>query len=164
MKRFLCFLLVIASLCCIPACQNNISYRDDLSIASLMESVRGGLNHQMQYSRADADYHNEYFTMPDFVKERDVYFSTEGNNLNEFGIFRVTEGNAEAMATHLKEYLSSSLEKNRDFYASYIPEEVEKLRDAEVKQFGNYVAYAILDRSSRNRFFSSLENGLRKKK
>ena len=163
MKRFFCFILVIALLCCIPACKSSIAYRDDLSIASLMESVRGGLNHQIQYSRAGADYHNEYFTMPDFVQEKDVYFSAEGNNINEFGIFRVTEGNAEAMAMHLKNYLSSSLEKNRDFYASYIPEEIEKLRDAEVRGYGNYVAYALLDRNSRNNFFSSLEDGLRKK-
>ena len=67
------------------------------------------------------------------------------------------------MENHLVSYLSKSFEKNREFYDSYIPEETAKLRDAEVRRFGNYVAYAILDRDSKSRFFSAIEDKLTKK-
>lgn len=163
MKRFLCLLCALASLSLLPACAKQSSYRNDLSISALTESVRNSLNHQIEYKRADASYLDDYFKRPDFVQEQDIYFASDGNNLNEFGIFRVAEGKAEEMENHLRSYLSASLEKNRDFYDSYIPKETAKLRDAEVRRFGNYVSYAILDKTSRGNFFSAIEESLKQK-
>lgn len=160
MKRFFCLLLTLAALFCVPSCGRTVTYRDDLSISALTDTIRSALNHELQYSKADDQHFKDYFTMPSFVRERDVYFSTDGNNLNEFGLFRVAAGSAEEMEAHLKSYLASSLEKNREFYDSYIPEETAKLRDAEVRRYGNYVAYAILDRDGRQSFFSAIEKKL----
>ena len=163
MKRFLCLLLALASLGILAACAKSVSFRNDLPISALTESVRNSLNHQIEYKRADASYLDDYFKLPDFVREHDIYFASDGNNLNEFGIFRVSEGKAEEMENHLRSYLSASLEKNRDFYDSYIPKETAKLRDAEVRRFGDYVSYAILDKQSRGNFFSAIEESLRVK-
>ena len=163
MKKFLCVLLILTSVACTFSCNKSVIYRDDLSLSDLTETVRGGLNHPIQYSRAEKNYLSDYFSTPEFVSEQDIYFASDGNNINEFGLFRVTEGNAEEMENHLVSYLSESFEKNREFYDSYIPEETAKLRDAEVRRFGNYVAYAILDRDSKSRFFSAIEDKLTKK-
>ena len=159
MKRCISLLCLIA-LTVLPSCGK--SYRDDLTVSHVTEYVREELDHPIEYVQADADYLREYFVLPDFVREHDIYYAADGNNLNEFGVFRITEDENNDLMTMLKDYLARSLEENQAFYDSYIPQETPKLRDAEVHRFGNYVAYAILDLQGRQSFFSALERRLKK--
>ena len=85
----------------------------------------------------------------------------ETENIDEFGVFHVTDGNADAMEALLREkYLTPCYEKNREFYNSYIPNETSKLRDAKVKVFGNYVVYAIMSAQDRNTLFNAVRDEL----
>ena len=88
-------------------------------------------------------------------------FATDGNNLDEIGIYQVTDGNANAMKTVLEDYLEDSLARNQSWYESYIPKEIPKLRDAEVKVFGNYVIYAICSKEDRAAVFSAVADLLK---
>ena len=88
-------------------------------------------------------------------------FATDGNNLDEIGIYQVTDGNANAMKTVLEDYLEDSLTRNQSWYESYIPKEIPKLRDAEVKVFGNYVIYAICSKEDRAAVFSAVADLLK---
>jgi hypothetical protein len=160
MKRILLVLITLALLISLAACKKD-SYRDDLPVNALSGTVIVSLG-DTDYSTADEGFLDDYFQTPDYVKEKIVCFATEGNNLNEFGIYRVTDENAGQMKDVLEKYLSDSYAKNQSWYDSYIPEETPKLRDAEVKVFGNYVVYAILSQEGRNTLFSTVEEMLAK--
>ena len=82
--------------------------------------------------------------------------------MDEFGIFHVTDGNAEDLETELEDYLEESYEQNKDWYDSYMPEETPKLRDAQVKVFGNYVVYVILSEADCEAAFEAVEKALKK--
>ena len=157
MKRSLCVFLLLA-LITVFSCAK--SYRNDLAVSELTESVREELNHPIEYVRAKSDYLDQYFKMPDSIREFDLYYAADGNNLNEFGIFRVSEEDADDLFAKIEAYLSRNLEENQAFYDSYIPQETPKLRDAEVRRFGSYVAYAILDSQGRQSLFAAIEKKL----
>ena len=82
--------------------------------------------------------------------------STAGDRIDEYGILHSDIGTEEA-ARLLREYLTRSYEQNRAFYDSYIPTETPKLRDAEVRVFGDYVVYAILSPEERSTLFARAE-------
>ena len=159
MKRILTTLLALTLLLSFSACGGE-QYANDKTVASLAGTAQTALNDGVIYLPADGGYLSDYFTKPDYVTEEVIFFAAETNNLNEFGIYKVTDGNAKAMETILKNYLKESLEKNQTWYDSYIPEETPKIRDAEVKVFGNYVVYTILNTEDRATVFDSVKSAL----
>ena len=72
------------------------------------------------------------------------------------------ERNARELAEECRDYLKEKYEDENAFIASYAPEELPKLKDAEVKVFGNYVVYAILSESDRATLFANVEEMLKK--
>ncbi|MBQ5772489.1 MAG: DUF4358 domain-containing protein, partial [Clostridia bacterium] len=113
------------------------------------------------YSTAEEGYLDDYFTVPSYVTSYTLCFATDGNNLDEIGIYQVSDGNADAMKDVLEKYLDDSLAQNQTWYESYIPKEVPKLRDAEVKVFGNYVVFAICSKEDRAAVFSAVADLLK---
>ena len=157
MKRILTALLAMLLLLSFASCKKT-AYKNDVSVSALADTAVSVLNDGKAYSTADADFLDSYFVKPDYVTESVIRFSTDGNDLNEFGIYHVTEGNAEAMKANLSNYLTEFYEL---YNANYLPEETPKLRDAEVRVFGNYVAYAMLNDTDRATFFDALESALK---
>lgn len=88
-------------------------------------------------------------------------YAADRNNLDEFGVWHAEPGSVSRLGDAILSYLSASYENNRAYYDSYIPRETPKLRDAEVRIYGNYVAYAILDGEEKNAFFHTVEQELR---
>lgn len=162
MKKILCFALALMLLA-LPLTACSKKYADDVSVGDLSDAVFEVLSGELSdYSTADKGYLDDYMTIPDYVTEYTVRFSTAGNNLDEFGIFHVTDGSAEDLETELEDYLEESYEQNKDWYDSYMPEETPKLRDAQVKVFGNYVVYAILSEADCTAAFEAVEKALKK--
>ncbi len=157
MKKLLTALLALSLLLLAVGCSST-TYKNDAPVSTLADTAITALNDGKDYSTAESDFLDSYFTKPDYVTESVIRFSTDGNDLNEFGIYHVTDGNAEAMKSHLSKYLT-------DFYdlynANYLPEETPKLRDAEVKVFGNYVVYAMLNDTDRATLLTSIEQALK---
>ena len=161
MKRlFTLFLAMILSGSAV-ACQK-ASYSDIPTSEELSRVAIDALQNESGYVAADKDSWNDYFQTPDFVRDHSVYFCSDRNDLDEIGVFHVTEGHAKEMQSLLREYLNKSLTDNRAWYDSYIPQETPKLRDAEVRIFGNYVVYAILSTPNREHFFQSIDTFLQK--
>ena len=156
MKKSLLILLSLALLLSLASCQGK-NYTDDVAVLPLVENAISALGDDLDFSTAQSGYLDDYFTTPSYVTDSVIQFATSGNNLDEVGIFHVTAGNAKEMASLLEDYLSRSYEANQAWYDSYIPQETPKLRDAEVKAFGNYVVYAILSSSDRTVFFNGIE-------
>lgn len=155
-------ILCLALLLVLPlaSCKQE-SYRNDLTVDALTTPATSAIGTPADYTAAAEGYLDDYFATPDYVSAYKICFATDGNNLDEFGIYQVSEGNADAMKSILEKYLSDSLEKNQTWYDSYIPAETPKLRDAEVKVFGNYVVYAICDKNDRSALFSAIADLLK---
>ena len=166
MKKILCLLLALLTLALpLTACSKQYAeFADDVSVKDLMDEIKSNLTGTLpEYSVADKGYLDDYFAIPDYVTDHAIHFSTAGNDLDEIGVFHVTEGNAEDLAEKLEVYLKNSYEQNKDWYDSYMPEETPKLRDAEVKVFGNYVVYAILSDADCTAAFDAAEQALIKR-
>ncbi|MBQ7173196.1 MAG: DUF4358 domain-containing protein [Clostridia bacterium] len=157
MKKALALLcLVAASLLVFAACKE--SYRNDLTPYELADHLEtegvGGLLRQMD---DQVGFYGELQIDSPFA----LRLAEDGSNLDEFAVFSCeNETQAKALAKRLNDYLKERYEKDRDWYLSYIPEELPKLQRAEVKTFGNYVAYAILSQNERNRAFDLLHQKL----
>lgn len=156
MKKMHLFAGVIALLLCFTSCHMQKSYRNDVPIREITEDVIEDAD--TEFKRAEDAYLGAYIPDRSHIREQEIYFASDGNNLDEFGIFY--SEHPKELAAELNQYLASTLEENESFYNSYIPEEVPKLRDAEVRTFGNYVAYAILSGKDRKSFFSTVEDEL----
>ncbi len=159
MKRFLLILLMLTLLPILPSCAN-ASYRDDVKLTDLVGTVEAALPARTDYATAEDGTLDDYFSMPSYVTESVIRFSMNAKNLDEYGIFHVTDGNASAMAKLLRDYLAQAYEDNRVWYDSYMPEETPKLRDAEVKVFGNYVVYAIYSSADKATLFDAVKSAL----
>ena len=161
MNRLITVILTLACLTTLTACFRTYSFSDTVMISEITEEILDELESPLPYLVDNTGFTDDYFALPDYVTEHAVFYTGEVNNIDEFGIFHVTSGNAVEMETLLREsYLAASYEKNREFYDSYIPNETPKLRDAEVKVYGNYVVYAIMSTADRNTLFNAVRDEL----
>ena len=160
MKRILLCTLACLLLLSAAACQN-VNYRNDVKVGPLAEAATNALSDGVEYRTADEGYLDDYFTTPDYVLSYTVRFAADTNNLNEIGIYHVEDGKANDMAKLLEDYLADQLANNQTWYDSYIPQEVPKLRDAQVKVFGNYAVYVILSKTDRGTALDAIEKALK---
>jgi len=161
MKRILFTLLSISLLFSLASCGESANYADGVSAKALSDTATAALGDGIAYLTAENGFFDDYFAMPTYVTDSSVRFAPDTNNLNEFGVFHVENGKASAMKDVLRSYLSECLERNGSWYDSYIAQETPKLRDAEVKVFGNYAVYAIASKNDRATFFGAVENALK---
>ncbi len=163
MKSLRIIPLLFLFLTLFSSCKRATVYVDDLSAKALVTELQNELDGE-DYMRAAPGYLEDYFDEDAKTADYGICFCADGNNLSEFGIWHADSPKvAQEISTQLRHYLDESLIKNKSFYDSYIPEETPKLRDAEVRVFGNYVAYAILDKEDRADFFKKLEVKLTQK-
>lgn len=157
MKRIASSLLVLA-LVFLPACRAK-TYRNDLSAQVLAELGANAVSlEDPVFEGADA--------LPSISESIDsssdvvVCHSADGSRLDEICVWHTDNNNAVTVSTFLKNYLLETYENNRAYYDSYIPSETPKLRDAEVRIYGSYVVYAILDENARSLFFETVRTKL----
>ena len=155
MKKALVLLLIFTLLLCSCSAKNN--YADDVSVKALAQKGIGALTEFTEFITAEPGYLDDWFTTPDYVRDSAIYFATDANNHDQFGIYHVTEGNAKAMAALVRAYLDDCYE---NFNNLYNPEEMPKIRDAQVEIYGNYVVYAVLDEADRAPFLLAIQNTL----
>lgn len=156
MKPFFSFLTALCLL--LTACGSKVTYTNTLSSEELSAKACKTLN-STDFLPADSSYLSDYIDLS-HLPSGSILFAAEGNNLDEFGIWHLPTEQVGEVKNLLESYLDESLERNRSFYDSYIPEETPKLRDAEVRVFGNYVVYAILSERDRNLLFQTVKNAL----
>ena len=166
MKRILSVFL-IASAFVLVSCGATKTFLDDVRIDTLTDTITTALERETdlpyEYIKDESGLTEDYFKAPDYIDDSAVYYVRNVNNINEFGVYHVTDGRAHELASLLQnKYLRASFEQNREWYDSYIPEQTPKLRDAEVRVFGNYVVYAILDSHDRTVLFNTVERLLAK--
>ena len=161
MKRLLFAFFCVLTLLSLFASCKAADYRQDVSpyeLANYLEAELGG-----ERRRALDDKAAFYDDLLPSAEQTSfsLRVAEDGSNLDEFGIFACADATeAKALADEVKAYLNELDRTNREWYLSYIPAEVPKVQNAEVKTFGRYVAYAILGENDRNRLFDLLRQKL----
>lgn len=158
-KHLLIALLSLLMLCSLCACRG---YADDIDTDNLATVGLNALSDNIDYIEAEDGFLDDYFVTPSWVTDSEIYIAPTASNLNQVGVYHVQDGHAEEMETILLDYLQASYTDNVNWYNSYIPKETPKLRDAEVRVFGNYIVYAILSETDRPVFFDAIEHSLTK--
>lgn len=133
-------------------------YKTDVDAEELAAALSRKISTASAWMGEDEDLIEEYVDLPDYVEECQIYYAQNTNDLDEFGVLLVGEGHQKAVKSLLMQgYLQKRYDENMEWYNSYMPAETPKLRDAEVRIFGNCVAYAILSPEGRKAFFSECE-------
>ena len=153
MKRIASSLLVLA-LVFLPACREK-RYRNDLSAQALAELGANAVGMEDPVFEGE-DALPRISESINAASDVAVCHSADGSRLDEICVFHTDNNNAATVSTFLENYLSKTYENNRAYYDSYIPSETPKLRDAEVRVYGSYVVYAILDEDARSLFFETV--------
>lgn len=159
-KTVACTALAVVALIA-TACQKE-TYQKDIDAKEIADALCEKMPTESRWIDNGQDFIREYITVPEAVKESYVYYAQNTNDLDEFGIFEVEEGKAQEVRNQLLSgYLKKRYDENLEWYNSYMPTETPKLRDAEVRIFGNCVAYAVLSPENRKVFFDECEKLLK---
>ena len=153
---FLSAVLVLA------ACNKEEEYKKEINTQEIATTLSKRTPTASAWINEDQYFIEEYVDIPDYVKESSIYYAQNTNDLDEFGIFWVEEGKEKATRLLLTQgYLQKRYTENQEWYNSYMPTETPKLRDAEVRIYGNCVVYAILSPERRTAFFAECEKLLK---
>lgn len=157
-------LLTLLSCLSLSACQKKESYADDIPCSELMDAVEDQLPVNFGYETFGGDHLRYYFEDTKLPDDACLRYSVLSEDINEIGIFHTTNAESgEEVKDLAEDYLEELLEDQRAFIASYAPEELPKLERAEIRTFGNYTVYAILDDEDRALAFETIEKKLTKK-
>ena len=160
-KRFfgVCFsiFLIISAF----SCTEKKEYSDGIPCDSLLAIGADAAATASGYeamSKSRSEYAFDSLTCDEYA----VFVSIATENIDEIGVFHASTPEAsQKLRIDIEKYISDLLEEKGAFIASYAPAELEKLEKAQVRIYGNYVAYAILSRDGREAFFTSIENTLK---
>lgn len=163
MKRIFCFISVFALLITLTGCSEKKEFRDDYGCAKLLDAAAAELPQDLGYKELGGEHIKYNFDATELDDDHAFLSSVDSSNINEFGIFHApTEAARRELLDLTEDYLEDYLEEKEAFIASYAPGELEKLKNAEARTFGNYVAYAILSKEDKEIFFDTVEKLLRK--
>ncbi len=158
-------LILLCAVFILTACDKKEDYKKDINAKEIATALCEKIPPASAWVGEDEDLIEEYVDVPAYVKESKIYYAQNTNDLDEFGILWVEEGQAKAVKSLLMHgYLEKRYNENQEWYNSYMPTETPKLRDAEVRIYDNCVAYAILSPERRAAFFAECEKLLKEQK
>lgn len=159
--RAISFILIaIFSVIALSAC-GGTDYRNDVAVGTIDSAIQSKIPVPDGYYSPDSDYLSFYFEGAEsIVDEYVIQMSATSTNINQFGIFRVQDGEAENMKAICDAYIA----KSKDRWvaqANYIASEHPKMEGAEVRVFGNYVVYTMLTEADKATAFAAVEDALK---
>ena len=160
--RLICvFILALITLSCFTACGGG-DWRNDVAVSSISAAIGAKIPVPDGYYSPDSDYLEFYFEGADaIVDEYTIQMSATSTNINQFGIFRVKDGEAENMKAICESYIETS-KARWVAQANYIASEHPKMEGAEIRVFGNYVVYTMLTTADKATAFATVEELLKK--
>ena len=91
-----------------------------------------------------------------------VLFSTSGDDIGEVGVFHaISNDESTELLDDVVDYLTRMKEEKEAFVRNYLPEELQKLEQAKVKRFGNYVVFTVLSEAQSDAAFKKIEQILK---
>lgn len=156
-KRVLavCFFMIF---CLIFGSCGQKGYSDTLTCTEITSELKEEIfaeNGYSDYSSNDIKYMFDDDTLFDSCS---VIYSSSSDDVGEIGVLHASDAeSADALLETVNGYLKELDEEKRAFLKSYLPNELEKLDNAEAKRFGNYVAFVVLEPTTRDAVFERLE-------
>ncbi|NLW73820.1 MAG: DUF4358 domain-containing protein [Clostridiales bacterium] len=145
----------------LASCGEKANYRNDLTVKEVMDKIEATVPLADGYYSVDSDYFDYYFEGADaLVDSYEIRIANASTNINQFGVFKVKAGQAEAMKTLCQAYISLKMER-WVLQADYIAAEHPKMENAEVRVFGNYVVYTMLTKEDKAAVFKAVEELLK---
>ena len=160
-KRTLSIIL-LALIFLLPSCKKK-EYQNEVSCYDLCEAIIAAEDDTHEYEAYGEDYVKYFFEDTSLHDDFRIIYSRESEDIDELGIFHAdTKQKTDELLHLVEEHISSYQKEQRSFISSYAPEELPKLDNAEIKVFGNYVVYAIMDEDDKKEAFSVIERKLKK--
>ena len=161
-KILSCALLL--TLCLLfTACSGKEEYQDSLSCRELTDLAQKKVAVAGGYTAYDENVLEYFFKGTDLPDDFSLIYSTTSADINEIGIFHAPNADdAKELCTICEDYLTEMQETQSAFIASYAPEELNKLKNATVVRYGNYVIYTILTPADGEEVLSLLRDRLKR--
>ena len=145
-NRISCAVLLLL-LCLLVSC--GPSYRSDVGAQALADEVISTLSEQDgEYYAADGETYDIYFgedAAYGNVQDGCIVYHSEGTNVDQFGIFRVKEGQStEPVRRMIQEYADGQASYLHSFASNYNQGELDKIQNVQVSVMGQYVFFSIL--------------------
>lgn len=158
MKRISALFLFLSILLLLPSCGERTVYRNDLSCEALALALEAEIPVDHGYLSVGPDHWRYYFDGTAPGDDRCIRISAVSEDINEIGIFRTTDRPSQKeLLRSLQDYLDRLREEKSAFIGSYAPQELPKLKEAQIRCFGDYTVYAILSREAQERLFGAME-------
>lgn len=155
--------LIIASLAIftlICSCgDKTVTYKTDVSLSDLQAAAEAKLTGTDTFVTQDSDYVEYMMEIGnDKYAEGIVRWQASGVSADEYGVFKASdEEGAKALGELLQKYLTK---RDETWNPSYDADQYPKLKNAEVKVYGQYAVFCILNDSDRAAVFTAIENTL----
>lgn len=167
LRALLCLLLALCLSLPLLSCGGG-HYRDDLSSASVSDTVKAALPVGDGYRVAgdsfisESDWGPDYQTLLDAITDRHILLSEKSeSNVDEIGVLHVTEsGDVKAVRAIVEEYVEAKVLRMTSLLESYNPAELPKLDNARITVCGNYILYTILGDSETTAAHEAFEKAL----
>lgn len=152
MKRiFILSLAILMILTALVSCGGD-KYRDDLTSAQVMETIKAAIPSEEGYRQVSENYISasmwgeNYTVLLENVSDYCIIVSEKSDvNVDEVGVFHVKDkAKVPELKTIVETYVKGQVECLGDLLESYNPGELPKLEEAEVEVRGNYIYYSIL--------------------
>lgn len=156
----ICVMVVLSVITIIFVMSRNHKYTDDYNSIDLYNAVSDSFYTEGGIDILDEDIILEFSDeKPPFIKDYTVIKAKTAKNINEIGIFRVEKGKMKEAKLLVAKYV---LQLQKSYRAmDYFPEEVEKIDNATVQIYGNYVIYSFLNEKDTEALYNSVEKALK---
>ena len=145
------------------SCSKAPSYREDVKCAALSRAVRDNVQGSANFSEYEEEEVSFLFSDLSFCDDYSLIYSSPTADISEIGVFHCPdEESAKEFLEIVTSYIEDQKVNQRAFISSYAPRELEKLDHAEVRRYGTYVIYVMLDDEERALTFDAIENALKK--
>lgn len=162
MKKYGFWALPLALILFFSGCSAN-EYKDDVSCKMLADAAVEDLPAELDFRELDESFRDFYFGELDGFDDCYIAYSADSEDISEFGVFHAnSDESADKIEAACLEYLADLGQNSRAFIASYAPGELTKLDASEVRRYGRYVVYTVLDDEDAERIFEIMKNLLEK--
>ncbi len=128
-------------------------FKNDITAVEFAERFDSILLNGTKLTAVDDDYINGMLELNlNDVTEYVLKIQTSGTEVDQYGIFKTTsETKAEELADSVQSYLQMLSDNWQNF--NYLPEEMPKIKAAEVKSAGLYVVFVIATEDEKTAIF-----------
>ncbi|MGE4352758.1 MAG: DUF4358 domain-containing protein [Oscillospiraceae bacterium] len=155
MKKSGFFALLLILILLTGCGSSDTEYKTDVALSDLAEAVDAVIDSDSLVAMDDSYLVNAMQLDPENFADYMVKINATGVNIDEYGIFKAQDDESvDSVKAAAEGYLQLRLD---NWMPEYMPEELPKLENAQVKVCGRYVMYAILSDEQSQAAFSAFE-------